>query len=81
MKRKIDPKKMPFGSNIKALRTALGLNQRAFAKKINVSQPQISSWETGKSLPNLQEVMLICYKCHISADVLLGIPKDWKNIK
>jgi len=37
---------------IKELRTALGLSQAKFAKKLGVSRRVVAYWETGKKIPN-----------------------------
>ena len=58
---------------IKEIRNDNHLNQSEFGGSISVSQDTISLWEKGKSLPNLEYVILICKLYNVSADYLLGL--------
>jgi DNA-binding XRE family transcriptional regulator len=53
-------------------RIVAGLSQRAFAKKMGVTQACISCWETGKSEPPLRALrkMARIFAVHVSS--LLG---------
>ena len=41
----------PVGKNIKQLRVAQNMTQRALAWQLGVSEQAVSKWETGKSYP------------------------------
>ena len=47
------------GDNIKAVRDKLGMSQSAFAAALDVPQPAISNWESGKVSPNQASVAKI----------------------
>lgn len=55
------------------------LTQKTFAKKINVSQSQVSDWISGKSKPSFNALKDICLNFKISADYLMGL-KDNDDI-
>lgn len=42
---------MTIGKQIKRSRVSLGLTQQALADQLNVSQPLVAQWETGRSQP------------------------------
>ena len=46
-----------LAANLKALRLRAGLTGEQLASQTNLSQPKVSRIETGRSLPNLDEVM------------------------
>ena len=46
-----------LAANLKALRVRAGLTGEQLASQTNLSQPKVSRIETGRSLPNLDEVM------------------------
>ena len=52
---------------------SLGLSKTKFAKKVGVSAMSVSDWTTGKIQPNAESIYLICTKCEVSADYLLGL--------
>jgi len=43
--------------NIKTFRVVLKLDQDDFAKRLGVTQPTISSWETGKTKPDVGHIL------------------------
>ena len=49
------------------------LSQEEFARKMNMSQSVISNYCTGKRLPSLDTLMLICKILQVSSDYLLGL--------
>lgn len=61
------------GERIKEVRTEHKLTQAAFGQLFSVSQDTVSLWEKGKSQPNLEYIVAICSRFHISADYLLGL--------
>ena len=64
--------------NLLALRlneylTENGLSKRKLAEQVGVSAMSVSDWTTGKIQPNAESIYLICEKCNLSADYLLGL--------
>lgn len=55
------------------------LTQQAFAKRINVSQSQVSDWIAGKSKPSFDALRDICINFNISADYFLGLKESEKQ--
>ncbi|MGX7030643.1 helix-turn-helix transcriptional regulator [Vagococcus zengguangii] len=70
---------MELSGNIKKLRAENKLTQAQLAKKLNVSRSTISSWETGRSFPDLEMVIEICDCFNLSLDSLLR--EDEKMVK
>ena len=60
-----------IGKRIKVIRTENKLNQQQFGEKLNVSQDTVSLWETGKSLPTAEVLILLSKTFHISVDYVL----------
>ena len=69
---------MSFGQNLKNLRCAKlpPLTQTDLANAIGVAQRKISFLETGASEPSLRDIVAICRYFSVSADYLLGLPRD-----
>ena len=70
-----------MGENIRAIRKHMQLNQTDFGRMFGVTQMTVSYWERAMAGPNAKQIMMICYKCGVSADDLLGIPREWVKIK
>ena len=70
-----------MGENIRAIRKHMQLNQTDFGRLFGVTQMTVSYWERAMAGPSAQQIMMICYKCGVSADDLLGIPREWVKIK
>lgn len=49
-----------FGAKLKDILKAKGLSQSWLADKIGVTQPDVSSWVTGRFTPTLYHFYLIC---------------------
>lgn len=47
---------MNYGNNIKAIRIARGLSQADVASALGVSRNTVSSWEVGRTEPNMEMV-------------------------
>lgn len=69
---------MSFGQNLKNLRCSKlpPLTQTDLANAIGVTQRKISFLETGASEPSLRDIVAICRYFSVSADYLLGLPRD-----
>lgn len=70
-----------MGENIRTIRKHMKLNQTDFGRMFGVTQMAVSYWERAMTGPNAKQIMMICYKCGVSADDLLGIPREWVKIK
>lgn len=62
---------MNLSRKIKKLRAEINLTQEQLAEKLQVSRSTISSWETGRSYPDLEMVIEICDCFDVSLDFLL----------
>lgn len=65
-----------IAKRIKEVRNENGLSQAQFGNILSVSQDTVSLWENGKSLPQIDYVILICKNFNVSADYLLAL-KDY----
>ncbi|MDW2878324.1 MULTISPECIES: helix-turn-helix transcriptional regulator [Bacillaceae] len=70
---------MDLSVKIKKLRAENNLTQEQLAEKLQVSRSTISSWETGRSYPDLEMVIGICDCFNVSLDFLLR--EDEKMVK
>ena len=52
-----------------------GKTQVQLAKEANVSKQCISDYKSGKSLPSLETLCLLCEALDVSSDYLLGLTK------
>ena len=50
---------MDVGNQIKERRARLGISQEELAQKLYVSRVTVSHWETGKTLPDVQSMLLL----------------------
>ena len=62
---------MNIGSTIQHIRRECGLTQEAFGDLFHVTRQAVSSWETGKTYPDLQILVEISNRFDISLDTLL----------
>lgn len=62
---------MELPAQIKANRERLGLSQETVALRIYVSRQTISNWETGKTYPDVQSLLLLSQLFDVSVDNLL----------
>lgn len=58
------------GNNIAALRKIRGLNQVDLANAIHVTQSAVSQWETGRTVPDLQQLYILSDFFGVSVDTL-----------
>lgn len=68
-----------IGKNIKRLRMEKGVTQEAFAKTINVSRQAVSSWETGRTQPDIEMLGSLSETLGVSIEEL--IYGERRNIK
>ena len=67
---------MNIGEKIQQLRRAAGLSQEQLAEAVAVSRQAISKWETGQSLPEIDNIMRLCKAFAITSDELLSIKTE-----
>lgn len=70
---------MKLATRIKTVRGNHNLTQGELAEKLQVSRSTISSWETGRSYPDLQMIIQISDQFDVSLDYLLR--EDEKMVK
>ena len=63
---------MTFGETLKRLRQRKNISQDELAKKLNVKQYVISSWEIGRSEPNIEQIKFLSDYFNVPTDYLLG---------
>lgn len=61
-----------FAQNLSRIRKQQGLTQQDLAEQMNLTFQAISKWETGQSLPDLEQLTRLSDLFCISADTLLG---------
>lgn len=57
---------------LKELREKLGLEQKNLAMDLQVSQPTISEWESGKKLPSTENIIRLADYFNVSIDYLIN---------
>ncbi len=62
-----------FGTRIKELRLARGLNQVQMGKALNVTKQSVCNWENGNIQPSIDMIIKISLCFSVSADYLLGL--------
>ena len=62
---------MQIGAQIKRHRGELGLSQDGLAAKVYVSRQTISSWETGKTYPDVQSLLMLSELFGVTVDDLV----------
>lgn len=62
-----------FAARLNEYLNETGLSKRKFAEKVGVSAMSVSDWTAGKIQPNAESIYLICERCNLSADYLLGL--------
>ncbi len=67
---------MNIAEKIKEARTALGITQEKAAEELLVSRQTVSSWENGRSLPDIVSVIKMSELYHLSLDELLKGDKE-----
>ena len=62
---------MELAKHIKAHRGRLGMSQEELAEKIFVSRQTISNWETDRTYPDVQSLLLLSNLFDVSIDSLI----------
>ena len=66
-------------SNLKKLRKTARLTQEQVAEKLNVSRQSVAKWESGESLPDIDNCIMLAKLYNVTIDDLVGYAKDQKN--
>ena len=66
-------------SNLKKLRKTAKLTQEQVAEKLNVSRQSGAKWESGESLPDIDNCVLLSKLYKVTIDDLVGYAKDEKS--
>lgn len=64
-----------ISKNIKRARSRRSLTQDALAERIHVTRQTISGWETGRTQPSLDMLLLLCDALDVPAEELLYAEK------
>lgn len=64
-----------FGLMVYEARQALGMSQKELAQRIGAAQGTICMYESGKRIPNIKTLALLCDALWVSANQLLPKPK------
>ena len=67
-----------FSANLKELRKQANMSQDSLAEQLSVSRQTVSSWERGKSYPDLDMLVRICEILHVTPNKLL-YPSEKRN--
>ena len=72
---------MDFGQKLKEIRKNEGLSQEQLAEKIGVSRQAITKWETGKGMPDIENMMILAeiFKTTLDELVSQSIPQHDKK--
>ena len=68
---------MKFTERFNELVAVSGKSQVEIANEIKVSKQCVSDYKSGKSLPSLQTLYLICRCLETTADYLLGLTDEY----
>jgi DNA-binding XRE family transcriptional regulator len=60
-----------FGSRLRAARIEAGLTQTDVADAVGVGKAAVSSWESGRHFPKVDQLEVICTRVRVSADRLI----------
>lgn len=69
-----------FSTNLHALRKKAELSQDALAEQLCVSRQTVSSWERGKSYPDLDMLVRLCDALHATPNELLYPPEKQSGV-
>ena len=70
---------MGLGEKIRRARKQCGLSQEQLAEKMCVSRSAIAKWETGKGLPDIENLKILSRLLGISVDSLLDDSDDTQS--
>ena len=62
---------MTFGEKLKEARQKAGLSQEQLSEKLHVSRSAVAKWETGKGMPDIENLKAAAQLLNVSIDYLL----------
>ena len=65
-----------LGNNIAKFRKSSDVTQEQLAEQLGVSVSAVSQWETGKTMPDISAIPVLCHVFIVTADELLGIDRE-----
>ena len=68
---------MKFTEQFNELIKISGKSQAQIAKEVNISKQCVSDYKSGKSVPSIQTLYLLCQCLDVSADYLLGLTDEY----
>ncbi|MDE6732165.1 MAG: helix-turn-helix domain-containing protein [Oscillospiraceae bacterium] len=71
---------MNFSDRLKEIRKNAGLSQEQLAEKIGVSRQAVTKWETGKGLPDIENIVIIAEIFKTTLDELISADLRKKEI-
>lgn len=63
---------MSFGTRLQELRRNSGLTQESFAEQLQVSRQAVGKWESGRGYPEMEKLLFICRRYHVSLSELFA---------
>ena len=63
---------MAFGQQLSAVRRQTGLTQEQFAEELCVSRQAVSKWVSGRGYPEMEKILYICNRYHVTLDQLFA---------
>ncbi|MBQ4370545.1 MAG: helix-turn-helix transcriptional regulator [Oscillospiraceae bacterium] len=67
---------MTFAEKLKTARKTAGMSQEALSEKLGVSRQAVTKWETGRGIPDVDNMMVISNLFGISVDEFLSHEKE-----
>ena len=68
---------MTFGEKLKEARQKAGLSQEQLSEKLHVSRSAVAKWETGKGMPDIENLKAAAQLLSVSIDYLLDEGADF----
>lgn len=67
---------LTFGEKLKLLREEHELSQTQLGNAVNMTQRKVSYMENDTYEPSIEDIKMLCRYFNVSADYLLGFPKN-----
>ena len=67
---------LTFGEKVRLLREKREMNQTQLGNEVNMTQRKISYLERDQYEPSMEDIKALCLFFQVSADYLLGFPKQ-----
>lgn len=70
-----------YTARLRQIREAQNLTQREMSDILGISQQHYSMYERGVRVLDIEQVIRVCIALNISADYLLGLSDEFKNLQ